>query len=162
VSVARPTARFAFSHPAHAIALGFGAGLAPFGPGTVGTLVAWPVGWVLGGMMAPSVLLAALAVAFLVGAWACQLTGQHLGVADHSAMVWDEMVAFLLVLAVVPRDLAWQAAAFILFRAFDIGKPPPIDWFERRLRGGFGVMFDDLLAAGYTLVSLAAIKRLLG
>jgi phosphatidylglycerophosphatase A len=66
------------------------------------------------------------------------------------------------VLAVVPRDLAWQAAAFVLFRAFDIGKPPPIRWFERRFHGGFGVMFDDLLAAGYSLLCLAAIKRLLG
>jgi phosphatidylglycerophosphatase A len=157
-----PTAGFAFSHPAHVIAFGCGAGLSPFAPGTVGTLVAWPLGWYLGGVVAPAVLLAALAVAFVAGMWACELTGRDLGVADHGAMVWDEIVAFLLVLAIVPRDLAWQAAAFVLFRAFDIGKPPPIDWFDRRLRGGFGVMLDDLLAAGYTLVCLAAIKRLLG
>jgi len=162
VIAARPSAGFAFSHPAHAIALGFGAGLAPLGPGTVGTLVAWPLGWYLGGVVAPSMLVAALPIAFVAGMWACELTGRHLGVADHGAMVWDEIVAFLFVLAIVPRDLAWQAAAFVLFRAFDIGKPPPIDWFERRLRGGFGVMFDDLLAAGYTLLCLAAIKRFLG
>ena len=157
-----PTAAFTFSHPAHAIALGFGSGLAPVGPGTAGTLAAWPVGWYLGGVLAPSVLLAVLAAAFIAGMWACEITGRHLGVSDHSAMVCDEIVAFLAILAIVPRDLAWQAAAFVLFRAFDIGKPPPIDWFDRRLRGGFGVMFDDLLAAGYTLVCLAAIKRLLG
>ncbi len=162
MTAARPTAGFAFTHPAHAIALGFGAGLAPFAPGTVGTLVAWPVGWILGGVMTPAVLLAVLAAAFLAGMWACEITGQHLGVSDHSSMVWDEIVAFLLILAIVPRDLGWQAAAFVLFRAFDIGKPPPIDWFDRRVRGGFGVMLDDLLAAGYTLVCLAAIKRLLG
>ena len=160
--VARPSAGFAFSHPAHVIAFGFGAGLSPVAPGTAGTLVAWPLGWYLGGVMPPGLLLAALAVAFVAGMWGCELTGRHLGVADHGAMVWDEIVAFLVVLAIVPRDLAWQAAAFVLFRAFDIGKPPPIDWFERRLRGGFGVMFDDLLAAGYTLICLAAIKRLLG
>jgi phosphatidylglycerophosphatase A len=77
-------------------------------------------------------------------------------------MVVDEMVAFLLVLAILPRDLGWQAAAFLLFRAFDIVKPAPIGWFERRLRGGFGVMFDDLLAAGYTLLVLALLKRVLG
>jgi phosphatidylglycerophosphatase A len=88
------------------------------------------------------------------------VTGRHLGVADHSAMVWDEMVAFILVLAIVPRELGWQAAAFALFRAFDITKPPPIRWFERRAKGGFGVMFDDLMAAGYALVVLAAAKRL--
>jgi len=162
VTAAQPTAGFTFSHPAHAIALGFGAGLSRVGPGTAGTLVAWPVGWYLGGVLAPSVLVALLAAAFLIGMWACEISGRHLGVSDHSAMVWDEIVAFLLVLAIVPRELAWQAAAFVLFRAFDIGKPPPIDWFDRRLRGGFGVMFDDLLAAGYTLLCLAAIKRLLG
>ena len=162
MTAAQPTAGFTFAHPAHAIALGFGSGLAPVGPGTAGTLVAWPVGWYLGDVVAPSVLLAILAAAFIAGIWACELTGRHLGVSDHSAMVWDEIVAFLLILTIVPRDLSCQAAAFVLFRAFDIAKPPPIDWFERRLRGGFGVMFDDLLAAGYTLVCLAAIKRLLG
>jgi phosphatidylglycerophosphatase A len=75
-------------------------------------------------------------------------------------MVWDEFVAFLLVVAVLPRELAWQVAGFVLFRAFDIGKPPPIRWFERRYQGGFGVMLDDLLAAGYTLVLLALVRRL--
>lgn len=159
---ARPTAGFAFAHPAHVIAFGFGSGLSPIGPGTAGTLLAWPIGWFLGGVIAPSVLLAILAAAFIAGMWACGVTGRHLGVSDHSSMVWDEIVAFLLVLAIVPRDLGWQAAAFVLFRAFDIAKPPPIDWFDRRVHGGFGVMFDDLLAAGYTLVCLAAIKRLLG
>jgi phosphatidylglycerophosphatase A len=70
------------------------------------------------------------------------------------------VVAFLLVLAVLPREPAWQLAGFVLFRAFDIAKPPPIRWFERRYQGGFGVMFDDLLAAGYTLLVLAAARRL--
>jgi phosphatidylglycerophosphatase A len=74
-------------------------------------------------------------------------------------MVWDEFVAFLLVLAIVPRTLEWQAAGFVLFRLFDIAKPPPIRWFERRWQGGFGVMFDDILAAGYALLLLASIKR---
>ena len=78
---------------------------------------------------------------------------------DHGAMVWDEFVAFLLILTILPRELSWQIAGFVLFRAFDIGKPPPIRWFERRHPGGFGVMFDDLLAAGYTLVVLALARR---
>ena len=162
IGAARPSAGFAFSHPAHVIAFGFGAGLSPLGPGTVGTLVAWPLGWLLTGLVSPALLAPILLALFLLGLWACEVTGRHLGVTDHGAMVWDEIVAFLLLLAVVPRDLAWQAAAFVLFRAFDIGKPPPIDAFERRFRGGFGVMFDDLIAAGYTLLSLALIKRLLG
>ena len=158
--VFRPTVAFAASHPAHMIAFGFGAGLVPYAPGTAGTLLAWPIGWFLAGSYPPMVVLVAIAALFLVGIWACEVTGRRLGVPDHGAMVWDEFVAFLLVLAVVPRGLDWQAAAFILFRAFDIAKPPPIRWFERRFHGGFGVMFDDLLAAAYTLLVLAAFKRI--
>jgi len=161
VIIARPTPGFAFSHPAHAIALGFGAGLSPFAPGTVGTLVAWPLGWYASSVMPPALLAAAMAPLFVLGIWACALTGRHLGVADHRAMVWDEIVAFLLVLAIVPRTFAWQLAAFVLFRFFDIAKPPPIRALERRYHGGFGVMFDDLIAAGYALLMLAAAKQLL-
>ncbi|MBV8032408.1 MAG: phosphatidylglycerophosphatase A [Betaproteobacteria bacterium] len=158
--VYKPSARFAASHPAHMIAFGFGAGLVPFMPGTAGTLLAWPIGWFLGGIVAPKVLFLALAVLFVVGVWACGLTGRRLGMPDYGGMVWDEFVAFLLVLAIVPRTFAWQLAAFLVFRAFDMLKPPPIRWFERRYHGGFGVMFDDLLAAGYTVLFLALIKRL--
>lgn len=156
----RPGPGFLHSHPAHLVAFGFGAGLAPFAPGTFGTLLAWPFGWALGGVHL-GIALAAVAALFALGVWACGVTGRHLGVHDDGAMVWDEFVAFLLVLAIVPRELAWQAGAFALFRAFDILKPAPIRWFERRYTGGFGVMFDDLLAAGYTLLVLALAKRLL-
>ena len=156
----RPTVAFTASHPAHAIALGFGAGLAPFAPGTAGTLLAWPIGWLLINYFPPAVVLAVIAVGFVIGVWACELTGRHLGVPDHGAMVWDEVIAFLLVLAILPPSLAWQAAGFVLFRFFDILKPPPIRWFERRYHGGFGVMFDDLLAAGYSLLFLSIAKRI--
>jgi phosphatidylglycerophosphatase A len=157
--VARPGARFAFSHPAHFIALGFGAGLSPLAPGTAGTLLALPLWWAFGGDGDPVLLLAVLTFLFGLGVWACGVSGRDLGVADHGAMCWDEVVAFLLVLALVPDDPAWQAAAFVLFRAFDILKPPPIRQMEARFKGGFGVMFDDLLAAGYTLLALAVVKR---
>ena len=156
----RPQPRFAFSHPAHAVAFGFGAGLAPFAPGTAGTALGWALGWAAGAMPA-GIFLLTVGVLFLLGLWACDVTGRHLGVSDHRAMVWDEVVAFMLVLAVVPRELAWQAAAFLAFRFFDIAKPPPIRYLERRYGGGFGVMFDDLVAAGYTLLLLAVAKRLL-
>jgi phosphatidylglycerophosphatase A len=158
-SVFRPRAAFAFSHPAHALAFGFGAGLVPLAPGTCGTLLGWALAWGLGGL-SPALLLGAVLLLFLLGVWACGVTGRHLGVPDHGAMVWDEVVAFLLVLAIVPRELPWQLAAFVLFRLFDIAKPPPIRHFERRYHGGFGVMFDDLIAAAYTLLVLAAAKRL--
>ena len=158
--VFRPTPRFAAAHPAHLIAFGFGIGLVPAAPGTAGTLLAWAIGWLAAGALPAWALAGAAAAGFPLGVWACGVTGRHLGIPDHGAMVWDEIVAFLLVLSIVPASFGWQAAAFVLFRVCDIAKPPPIRWFERRYRGGFGVMFDDLLAACYTLVALAAAKRL--
>ena len=160
MSRAYPSAHFALSHPAHFLAFGFGAGLVPRMPGTAGTLLALPLWWVFGGGKDPVLLLAVLLFLFGVGVWACGVTGRDLGVADHGSICWDEVVAFLLVLAIAPQDPWWQAAAFCLFRAFDILKPSPIREIELRFRGGFGVMFDDLVAAGYTLLVLAIVKRL--
>jgi len=157
--VFRPTPAFAYSHPAHIIAFGFGAGLARFAPGTWGTLAGWPLGWVLAGAH-PAVIFPLVAALFLAGVWACGVTARHLGIHDHGAMVWDEIVAFMLVAALLPREPGWQLGGFLAFRAFDIGKPPPIRWIERRYQGGFGVMFDDLVAAGYTLLALALARRI--
>ena len=147
-----PDVRFLVSHPAHFIALGFGAGLAPKAPGTFGTLV----GWALFGLLAlamPPFFVAFVAIPlFFVGVWACDVTGRDLGVQDHGAMVWDEVVAFLPLAsfaAVISPSPLLQLVAFGLFRLFDIWKPPPIKYFERQLKGGFGVMFDDLVAAAY-------------
>ncbi|MDB5811633.1 MAG: phosphatidylglycerophosphatase [Betaproteobacteria bacterium] len=149
-------------HPAHVIAFGGGAGLVPFAPGTAGTLLAFPLYWLLAAVTTLEISLAVVAAAFLVGIWACGVTGRALGAADHGAMVWDEVVAFMLVLIFTPAGWLWQAGAFLLFRAFDIIKPPPIRYFDRKLKSGFGVMFDDLLAAFYTLLILAIIKTLTG
>jgi len=113
------------SNPLHIIALGFGSGLSPVAPGTAGTLLAWAFGAFLVESAPPHALLAAVAVLFAVGVWACTLTGRHLGVADHGGMVWDEIVAFLLVLAVLPRSLGWQAAGFVAFRFFARAPSPP-------------------------------------
>jgi phosphatidylglycerophosphatase A len=160
VIVFKPTAQFATSHPAHLIAFGFGVGLFPRAPGTFGTLLAWPIGWLLLASIPATVLVVLVGLLFLVGVWACGLTGRRLGVHDHGGMVWDEFVAFLLMLAVLPAAFGWQAAAFVLFRLFDIVKPPPIRWIERRHQGGFGVMFDDVVAAGLALFVLALAKRM--
>jgi phosphatidylglycerophosphatase A len=157
--VFRPTPAFAYAHPARVIAFGFGAGLARFAPGTCGTLVAWPLGWFLGAAH-PAIVFPLIVLLFLLGVWACGVTAAHIGLHDHGSIVWDEIVAFLLVSVLLPRELAWQLAGFVVFRAFDIGKPPPIRWIERRYHGGFGVMFDDLVAAGYTLLALALVRRL--
>lgn len=160
MSLHRPDLRFAASHPAHFVALGFGAGLVRYAPGTAGTLLAWPVGWALAESLPADALFALIALFFALGVWVCGITGRHLGVADHGGMVWDEFVAFLLVLAVLPREIPWQAAGFVAFRFFDIAKPPPIRWLERRFHGGLGVMLDDVLAAGYALLCLAIAKRM--
>ena len=158
--ILRPGFRFVFSHPAHLIAFGFGAGLAPFAPGTAGTLVGFPLFWLVGSLYSPWETLALIAVLFGIGVWACGITGRNLGISDHGGMCWDEIVAFLLILEIAPDGLYWQVAAFFLFRFFDVVKPSPIRELEMRMKGGFGVMFDDILAAGYTLLALAIIKRL--
>jgi phosphatidylglycerophosphatase A len=158
----RPSFALLTSHPAHFIALGFGTGLAPVAPGTIGTLLAFPIYAVLERWLAPAGILALLPVLFALGVWACGRTGRALDSADHSGMNWDEIVAFLLVLVFTPPSLAWQAAAFGAFRLFDIAKPPPIRLIDRKVKGGFGVMLDDLLAAFYALIVLAGAKFVLG
>ena len=157
--ILRPGFRFVFGHPAHFIAFGFGAGLARFAPGTAGTLVGFPLYWLIGPHYSPWEMLALVVVMFAVGVWACDITGRDLGISDHGGMCWDEIVAFLLILEVAPDGLVWQVAAFFLFRLFDVVKPSPIRELEKRMKGGFGVMFDDILAAGYTLLALAIVKR---
>jgi len=149
------------AHPARFIAFGFGTGLAPIAPGTVGTLFGFPVYWFISDLVAgdrPLVLLAVIALMFLLGVWACARTGHDLGVADHGAMNWDEIVAFQLVLLLTPAAWQWQTFAFFGFRFFDIVKPSPIREVEARFKGGFGVMFDDILAACYTLLAMAVCK----
>ena len=148
-------------HPAHVIALGAGAGLVPGAPGTAGTLLAFPLYWALTPQYTAPMLLALIALAFALGIWVCGRTGRALGVSDHGAIVWDEIVAFMLVLVFTPPGYVWQTGAFLLFRLFDILKPPPIRYFERKWKNGFGVMFDDLLAACYTLLVLAAAKMII-
>ena len=159
--VLRPSWRFLLSHPARFVAFGFGAGLAPVAPGTWGTLLALPVYWLVSPLLDPIGYLLMLAVLLALGIWACEVTGRAIGVFDHGGMVWDETVAFLLVLFFVPATLAWQAAAFLLFRVLDILKPPPIRYYDQKLKNGFGVMLDDLIAASYTLLVLAVMKTLI-
>jgi phosphatidylglycerophosphatase A len=153
---------FRLKSPAHLIAVGFGSGLFPRGPGTVGTLWAWCVFALLDDLFSPAEWMAVICLAFLLGVWACGRAAREVGVSDHPAIVWDEVVAFWLVLLIVPRDAWSQLIAFGVFRFFDIVKPPPIGVFDARLRGGFGIMFDDLLAAFYTLLGFACWRALFG
>ena len=153
-----PSKSFVFKHPAFFIAFGGGAGLSPVAPGTVGTLVAFPLFWLINQNLDPIKFLLLIDVMFIAGIWCCSITGKILGIYDHGGIVWDEIVAFLLVLFFTPDNLVWQAFAFLLFRLFDIFKPQPIRYYDKKLRNGFGVMFDDLLAAFFTLLCLAAWK----
>ena len=156
--VARPNLRFLFDHPAHFVALGFGAGLAPIAPGTFGTLLALPIFWWLNPRLGATEFLILLGVLYAGGVWVCDRTGRDLGVEDHKGIVWDEVVAFLIVLFFTPKTPIWQAFAFLLFRLFDILKPGLIRFVEARFRGGFGVMIDDLVAALFTLVCLTLFR----
>lgn len=158
--VAVPGFAWMAKSPVRWLVFGFGSGLLRPAPGTWGTLFAW-VAWValLQRFSDPSIAVV-LVLSFAVGCWACQQVGRELGRPDDGAMVWDEVVAFWLVLWLTPPTLAMQALAFLLFRVFDITKPPPIRYFDARLKNGFGVMWDDLLAAGYTVLSLAVLFRL--
>ena len=155
-------ARFVYRHPAHWIAFCGGVGLAPFAPGTFGTLLAFPVFLAVAPFLDPLEYGLMIVALFGLGIWACRETGRALGVHDHGGMVWDELVAMLAVLFFVPDGLVWQIAAFLLFRLFDITKPPPIRYYERIFPGGFGVMIDDIAAAFYTLIVLAVAKTITG
>ena len=158
----RPTTAFLLAHPAHFIALGFGAGLSPWAPGTVGSLLAWALYPLLRTPVSEGVFLLLLVSFFLAGILACERTAKALGSGDPGAVVWDEMLAVWLVLFFCPPGLAWQAAGVALFRLFDIAKPEPIATLERRFRGGLGIMIDDLAAAGYVLLVLAVAVHFLG
>jgi phosphatidylglycerophosphatase A len=160
VYVNKPGSRFMLSHPAHILAQGFGSGLSPIVPGTAGTLFAW-LSYVLLTARWPAIFTPLnwgiiIVVGFAIGVWACDKTGRDLGISDHGSMVWDEIIAFWLVLLLLmPAGFATQLWAFFWFRIFDIVKPPPIGWFDRHLKGGFGVMWDDIFAAFYTLLLFA-------
>jgi phosphatidylglycerophosphatase A len=157
----RPNLKFLLSHPAHFIALGAGSGLSRTAPGTVGTLWAWAAFVMLQPHMTDLRWAGLIVVATLIGWWACTVTAQHMGIADSGHIVWDEVVAFWLVLwLVTPAGFWGQAAAFGVFRIFDAVKVGPMAWADRTFkgfgpRGGFGILLDDFAAAFCTLLVIA-------
>jgi phosphatidylglycerophosphatase A len=152
----RASVRFMLSHPLHIVSLGFGSGLSPIAPGTVGTLFAWLSFVVFNPYLTVAEWAVLIAVGFVAGCWLCGFTARKMGMSDPSPVVWDEIVAFWLVLLLVtPATFTGQLWAFIVFRFFDMVKPPPIGYFDRRLKGGFGIMFDDIAAAFFTLLVIA-------
>jgi phosphatidylglycerophosphatase A len=162
----RPSAGFMLRHPAHWIALGFGSGLSPRAPGTIGTLWGWVSFLVLQQWLTTAGWAVLLGLSLVGGLWACTATARHMGIADPGAIVWDEVVAFWIVLLLMmPADWMSQLTAFGLFRYFDAVKPGPVGWADRLFklrpgeaigwRQGAGILFDDLVAAGCTLLVIA-------
>ncbi|MEQ8227296.1 MAG: phosphatidylglycerophosphatase A [Rhodospirillales bacterium] len=154
---AEPAHPLSFFHPASLVATVFGAGLSPVAPGTVGSLVALPAAWLIHVTAGPLALLVATAAVFLVGWWASSVYVGKTGFEDPGAVVVDEVAGQWLVLAVAPLDIWYFAAAFVLFRLFDIAKPWPVSWADGRIKGGFGVMFDDILAGLYGAAVLLVV-----
>lgn len=158
---ARPTWAFLWAHPAHFIALGAGSGLARVAPGTAGTLWAWVAFLVIQPFMSHTMWAWLLGLGTLLGWWACTVTAQHMRVADSGHIVWDEILAFWLVLWLVTPTGFWgQAIAFGLFRFFDAVKFGPMAWADQTFkgfgpRGGFGILLDDFAAALCTLLVIA-------
>ncbi len=169
--IARPSVAFMLRHPARVVALGFGSGLSPWAPGTVGTLWAWLAFLVLSPWLGTGAWAILIVASGVLGLWACTRTAQHMGVADPGAIVWDEVLGFWIVLWLLMPAPGWaQGVAFVLFRYFDAAKPGPVGWADRRFklrpgaaigwRQGFGILFDDLVAAGCTLLVIALWVRL--
>ena len=158
-SLTPPSWRLMLSHPAHQLSFGFGSGLIRPAPGTWGTLFAWLVFVVLDPWLDDAGWAIVIASTFVVGAAAAHRTGRALGRPDHGAIVIDEIVAFWLVLWLLPGGVITQAVAFLGFRFFDILKPPPIRAVDQRFKNGVGVMLDDLLAALYTLLVASVLAR---
>jgi phosphatidylglycerophosphatase A len=145
--------------PVHLIALGFGTGLSPYAPGTVGTALAVPLAMALQ-QLAPGAAIAAVVVFVLGGIWVCGESAKRIGCHDHSGIVWDEIAAFAVLALLLPAGWLWIAVGFVLFRVFDIFKPWPIRDLDHRLSGGLGIMLDDLVAAAFAAVCARLIEAL--
>jgi phosphatidylglycerophosphatase A len=152
--------RTVFGHPVHFVAFGFGTGLAPVAPGTVGTLVGIPF-FLLMFSLPLWAYLSLTAAMFIFGVWICGRSSQLLGVHDHGGIVWDEVVGYLVTMIAAPSGLGWIVVGFILFRIFDILKPWPIGYLDKQVSGGFGIMIDDVLAGIYAMLILQVMSKFL-
>ncbi|MCH7881847.1 MAG: phosphatidylglycerophosphatase A [Proteobacteria bacterium] len=144
-------------NPLHLLSLGFGAGLSPYAPGTAGTIVSVPL-YLLLSQLALIPYVTVIIAGFALGVYLCHYTSRALGVHDHSGIVWDEFIGYWITMIAVPAvTWQWVLAGFVLFRFFDIVKPWPVKLADKRLKGGFGIMFDDVLAGLYALACMQLI-----
>jgi phosphatidylglycerophosphatase A len=146
----------------HFLAFGLGSGLARFAPGTFGTAVAIPVYLVALAHLPPWLYALTVVAAFALGVWICDAVSRDLGVHDHGGIVFDEFVGYWITLFLLPATWQWTLAGFAAFRLFDIWKPWPIRWCDDHIGGGFGIMFDDVVAGVAACASLHAIRAALG
>lgn len=156
MSSGSPPAYRLLRDPAGIIATGFGAGLAPRAPGTVGTAVAL-LPWLALRELPLWEYLLALALAFALGVWAANRVIATIRIEDPGLVVWDEFVGLWITLIAAPPGWQWMLAGFVLFRVFDIAKPWPVSWADGNIKGGFGAMFDDALAGGYALAVMQGL-----
>lgn len=147
----KPDVKFDLKQPIQFLALGFGSGLAPKAPGTFGTLAAIPL-FLLLSMLTPVFYLTAVIIVCITGIYICGKAADDVGVHDHPAIVWDEFAGYFITMIMVP--VSWQSVivGFILFRLFDILKPWPISFIDKKMSGGLGIMLDDVLAGVFSLV----------
>ena len=139
--------------PVHFIAFGFGSGLAPFAPGTFGTIMAVPLYLLMSQLPLISYLMIT-AVVCVAGVWICGKSSEKLGVHDHSGIVWDEFAGYFVTMILAPTGWLWIIIGFALFRLFDIWKPWPISVLDKEVHGGLGIMVDDIFAGIFALICL--------
>jgi len=147
------TSQIVLRNPVHILSFGFGSGLSPIAPGTMGTLVAIPI-FLVFATFSPIIYLLSVIILFFIGCWTSAQTAEALNVHDHPGIVIDEIVGFLITMLFVPVNWYWIILGFLLFRLFDIWKPWPVSIADKQIKGGLGIMLDDVLAALYSLLSL--------
>lgn len=150
-----------FQNPIYFFAFGFGSGLSPILPGTMGTLAAIPLYLALIHYSFPIYLLVTL-IAFIFGIFICDKVTNDIGEQDYQGIVWDEIVGYLLTMFGAPKGSLWVILGFLLFRLFDIWKPKPIGWFDKHIKGGLGIMLDDVIAAFFAFACMQGIIYLTG
>ncbi|PML77717.1 phosphatidylglycerophosphatase A [Enterovibrio norvegicus] len=160
--MSNPISKIRLSNPIHLLATGFGAGLSPWVPGTMGTLAAVPF-YLLMASLSPTLLIVAIVLGSAVGIYLCERTSSDMGVHDHGSIVWDEFIGFWITMLLVPVT-DWQTvlAGFVIFRFFDMVKPWPISWLDKQVHGGVGIMLDDIVAGLMSMVALWAGHTYMG
>ena len=156
---ANPSFKQLLRSPTLLLAFGFGSGLSPKAPGTIGTLAAIPLWWLLAQLPLSSYLIIVFFSA-IIGIYICGAAAKTLGVHDHGGIVWDEFVGFWIAMWALPAQWPWIIAGFVVFRVFDILKPWPISWCDRRVHGGLGIMLDDIVAGLFSCALLHLALRL--